>query len=691
MQNTRLHNNNNNNNDDDDDDDDDDIHTRLAPRLERLGRGGRGGGGISNHEDNMGTRRNMLPSRLVVIVGTYDGVLAGWDTAPPTIVLPPSSSPGGENANENDDGESSHESHRTNEIGIESRLLRNKNDGKYLKMTFATAAHEGSVRCIDVASATPPSSSSSSSTDVIGPGMLLSGGYDESINVYDLSKRAQSGELRTPNDLGSPSCCAFAPPSNRRVVVDDVDGGGGGDDAQVGGSTNTTTHAIVGTSTGKVIIYKRGDWSVQHVSSGHDSHGVNCVAVHPTGRMALTGGTGDGRLILWDLVKGRLAYVHRIKPTRRRGVNTKRIESINHIVWSGDGTRYAYCHGSKIVARDATTGEDLLDVDMSPNCTKVNMVAFVGGDEGMFLAAACDDGGLPVLEVGRLFDDDDDDKGEDDDDYGDDDEDHDDDYDDGEDGKKAATTRRAIMAIEPVDGPVAGDDRFKCIRSVEGGSGFLVVTANSGGVVSLMDLEGAVRMMLTPDRYNDDDDDDDDDDGAGKKSSTSNRGRDDDDDDDDDDEDQSDDDQSDSSSSNEEVEVAVEILDSVRVGSGARITDLAVWSYGGKRNYDRALDFVDSKEGGSDTSSDDGDDSSEDEEGEPSGVIVATSVEGEGGAGGNKRKPQHPPTTRGRGGYNKRANDRIELDPEAVEKARKLVGQAKEHEKRKRRKLSKKS
>jgi hypothetical protein len=43
----------------------------------------------------------------------------------------------------------------------------------------------------------------------------------------------------------------------------------------------------------------------------------------------------------------------------------------------------------------------------------------------------------------------------------------------------------------------------------------------------------------------------------------------------------------------------------------------------------------------------------------------------------------------GRGTYGE--EKRIELDPETVERARKLVGQAKEHQKRKKRKLSKKS
>ncbi|KAL3801553.1 hypothetical protein ACHAW5_005064 [Stephanodiscus triporus] len=393
-------------------------------------------------DDDDNRRRRRMPSRLVVVAGTYDGVLAGWDTAA-----------GVNDANDAKAGaaaEDEKEKKKRGVIEMMRPIRRGDNDGRHLKMTFAMAAHEGSVRCIDVASSSSSSSSSSYSSPagdneaknrvVIGPGALLSGGHDESINVYDLRKRSQSGELRTPADLGTPLCCSFAPPSNHLVVVDDDD------DASTAAAA---THAVVGTSSGKIVIYRRRDWSVQHVLSGHDPNGgVVCIAVHPTGRMALSGGGGDGRLILWDLVKGRLAYVHKVRSSSRNnlggrnnngGGNNRRREAIEHVVWSGDGSRYAYCHGSKIVARDASTGEDLLDVDMSP-CPRVNQLAFVGGPGGTFLAAACDDGGLPLLQVGELFDDDDDEasgggrEGEE------------------EEEDAGRRTRRAIMAIEPEEG-----------------------------------------------------------------------------------------------------------------------------------------------------------------------------------------------------------------------------------------------
>jgi len=237
----------------------------------------------------------------------------------------------------------------------------------------------------------------------------------------------------------------------------------------------------------------------------------------------------------------------------------------------------------------------------------------------MFLAAACDDGGLPVLEVGQLID--------------------------GE--AEGANTRRALMAIEPVDRVVAGDDRLKRICSVEGGSGFLVVTANSGGVVSLMDLEGAARIMLTG---NDNEESDDSDVSPGKDS--------------DEDSDSDEDEESD-----DEIEAAVEILDSVRIGSGARITDLAVWSCG--RGGDEA-GLADTRENESESEppASDAD--------EPEVTVVV------------EEEPQ--PTKKKRGfRENRTGANEIELDAAAVEKARKLVEQAKKRQKKRKKKLAKTS
>ena len=189
---------------------------------------------------------NRLPSRLIIVAGTYDGVLAGWDTSSEHI------------QEEENDIQKKHD--------IDLKLLRRKNDGKYLKLSFAMSAHEGSVRCLDVSGGGISSISSSNQQndkkkkkrqrsdsvdssnqqqeeEIPLPGSLLSGGYDETINVFNLQKHNQVGELKTPSDLGSPLCCAFAPPSNNSTTTTT--------------GVTTTTHALVGLTSGKIILYKK--------------------------------------------------------------------------------------------------------------------------------------------------------------------------------------------------------------------------------------------------------------------------------------------------------------------------------------------------------------------------------------------------------------------------------------------------
>jgi protein MAK11 len=421
-------------------------------------------------------------SHVLLAVGTYEGGIAAYE-----MDLPPGTPSDGSNDS----------SART---------------PTRMQMVFASPIHQGSVRSLSVAEGTKH--------------LLLSTGYDEMMKLHDFSKhRTSCGEIRTPPHLGTPVCSAFAPP----YVV--------GHQAQV-----PSTHCLIGFSGsnanedmtgstaeangGKLVIYKKRDWSVQHVLNGHEG-GIASISVHPTGKLALTGGINDGKLKLWDLERGRLAYSSIVggatkststaANTSGGGRKSKIFESIVSIVWSADGIVYGFCYGSHITVRPVETGIDLLDVELP---SKVNQICFIQGKEGLFVAAACNDGSLPVLAVENI------------------------------DGKNdASIERRAIMAIEPIDGPVAGVERFKCIQTI---SGYFVATANSAGVLSVMDLRGAVAMISAPSDTLSSASDNEDGDG--------------------DDSEISEDDDDDSK------EFAVDIIDSVRIGSGARITCLVAWT-----------------------------------------------------------------------------------------------------------------
>mmetsp|Transcript_17670 Transcript_17670/g.48865 ORF Transcript_17670/g.48865 Transcript_17670/m.48865 type:complete len:458 (+) Transcript_17670:171-1544(+) len=347
-------------------------------------------------------------------------------------------------------------------------------EGPPLTLSFATAVHDGSIRSLCIAG----------NPNKNEPGALLSCGYDESLKTHDWSKRqTSSGEVRTPSGFGTPICSAFAPP------------------------TGHSTHCIVGfSSDGKICIYKKRDWSIQHVLAGHDG-GIGCVAVHPTGKVALSGGITDGKLKLWDLTKGRLSFVNKIAPSSTRG-GQARYDPITSVIWSKEGDFYALSHGSHVTVREVASGKALLDVEMP---SRVNQVALMSGPEGLFVVAACNDGSLPVLAV--------------------------------EDNEEES--RKAIMAIEPVDSHLAREERFKCLQSVRD---YYVVTANSAGVVSLMNLQGAVNMMMSEPQDDDENSRPD-----------------------------SDDSEDDENGDDDDMELAVDIVESVRLGTGARITCLAAW------------------------------------------------------------------------------------------------------------------
>ena len=222
---------------------------------------------------------SRLPSRLVVVAGTYDGVLAGSDTETHAA----SSADGGDTATDAADA-------------IMAGINQNADPDAYLKMSFAMAVHEGSVRCLSISSA--PASSApkpsqknskeneaekkkrkknkkkrkkhqegngdnsdsddeAASTPSQIPGTLLSGGYDESIHIFNLIRHVQSGELRSAADLGTPTCSSFVPPP---------------------ASPSPATHALVGMSSGKIVLYKKRDWSVQHVLSGTMGSTVGSIA-----------------------------------------------------------------------------------------------------------------------------------------------------------------------------------------------------------------------------------------------------------------------------------------------------------------------------------------------------------------------------------------------------------------------------
>jgi protein MAK11 len=149
------------------------------------------------------------------------------------------------------------------------------------RSSFSISAHIGYVRAI-----------------AAGPHFLVSGSTDETIRIFDLRRRKDYGILACHS--GSISCLAFY---KQKMLFS------GGDD-------------------GKIYVTRCADWETIMTLRGH-SGGVSCIAVHPSGKLALSTGK-DKTVKTWNLVTGKVAF------------KSKLPHLFENIVWSPTGAYYAF-------------------------------------------------------------------------------------------------------------------------------------------------------------------------------------------------------------------------------------------------------------------------------------------------------------------------------------------------------------
>ena len=110
--------------------------------------------------------------------------------------------------------------------------------------------------------------------------LLISGGFDEMLRVYEIEKKLELGSLL--ENQGS---------------INAID--------------STATHVICGNDQGRVTIWRTKDWNLLHSMKGHKK-AVTGLSLHPSQRMALSVGR-DCRLYLWNLITGRPTFKHKLK------------------------------------------------------------------------------------------------------------------------------------------------------------------------------------------------------------------------------------------------------------------------------------------------------------------------------------------------------------------------------------------
>eukprot|EP00092_Neocalanus_flemingeri_P008804 GFUD01009477.1.p1 GENE.GFUD01009477.1~~GFUD01009477.1.p1 ORF type:complete len:382 (+),score=87.60 GFUD01009477.1:57-1202(+) len=197
-------------------------------------------------------------------------------------------------------------------------------EGCDLVQSFTAKSHCGPVRSI-----------------CTGSKYAISGGSDEICKIFDITKRAEHGTLM--HHEGTVSCLA---------------------------THSATSHLVTASDDNTITVVRMGSWQVEKTLYKH-SAGVTALALHPTGKLAFSAGK-DKKLITWNLVKARPAFITNIK-----GI-------AEFITVSPDGTRYAVgVHRRVDIYSIETAGvEYSIDIKARPNCLVFlnNDTVVVGGE-----------------------------------------------------------------------------------------------------------------------------------------------------------------------------------------------------------------------------------------------------------------------------------------------------------------------
>jgi len=200
-----------------------------------------------------------------------------------------------------------------------------KSTTKYnLTQNFTVKAHVGPVRCITT-----------------GSKFAISGGSDEQCKIFDMDKRVEHGVLAHHD--GTVSCLTTHSP---------------------------TSHLLTASDDNSISVIRMGSWQIEKTLYKH-SAGITALALHPSGKLAFSAAK-DKKLITWNLVKARPAFISNIKGIAEM------------IVVSPDGTRYAVGLHRKIdiYSMENAGIEYSIDLKSRPNCLVFlnNDTVVVGGE-----------------------------------------------------------------------------------------------------------------------------------------------------------------------------------------------------------------------------------------------------------------------------------------------------------------------
>lgn len=142
------------------------------------------------------------------------------------------------------------------------------------------------------------------------------------------------------------------------------------------------SHLFACSNDGSITAVRCGSWQLEKVwPTAHKGSAVNTLAIHPTGKLALSTGQ-DGVLRTWNLIKGRQAYATNLIPKLKSDAKW-----ITVIKWSPSGERYLlavhgniyiYCVESAGIERELTFDSNVICVEFLKD--DLIAVGFENGD-----------------------------------------------------------------------------------------------------------------------------------------------------------------------------------------------------------------------------------------------------------------------------------------------------------------------
>ncbi|KAL6309384.1 WD40-repeat-containing domain protein [Sparassis latifolia] len=218
--------------------------------------------------------------------------------------------------------------------GLEGTISAEETEPTFhLKPIFIFPAH---ISCIRAVAASPQ-----------GGKWLATGSVDEIVKVWDLRRRKEIGGSITHLEFPSRS------------------------------------HLLSASEDGTLSLFHSRDWSVLRSLKGHKGR-VNSVAVHPSGKVALSVGK-DRTLRMWDLMRG------------KGSASTKLGKEGEVVRWSTDGSLFVVLTQSTIDMY--TTDMDLLHTIVHPS--RLHDVRFCKRivSEGEVLLVAAEDKKLSIYDI----------------------------------------------------------------------------------------------------------------------------------------------------------------------------------------------------------------------------------------------------------------------------------------------------